>query len=91
MCEALRELMEPEFSEERRKAAEQGWIEGCEEGRKEGMKEGIKEGIREGVKTGRIEGTIDTLKKIGRTMDEIVSYVMAEFNLSETEVKKYIK
>lgn len=63
MCEALRELMEPEFSEERRKAAEQG----------------------------RIEGTIDTLKKIGRTMDEIVSYVMAEFNLSETEVKKYIK
>lgn len=63
MCEALRELMEPEFSEEKRKAAEQG----------------------------RIEGTIDTLKKIGRTKNEIVSYVMEEFNLSEMEVIKYMK
>lgn len=63
MCEALRELMEPEFSEEKRKAAEQG----------------------------RIEGTIDTLKKIGRTKNEIVSYVMEEFNLSEMEVIQYMK
>lgn len=45
MCNALRELMQPEFEETKKKAMNEGREKGIEEGIEEGRKKGKKEGI----------------------------------------------
>ena len=68
MCEELRKLMEPEFSEAKKIAEEEGRRAGIEAGRKLGIEEGRREGRREGV-----DLSISIINKLqaGKSLKEI--------------------
>ena len=76
MCEELRKLMEPEFSEAKKIAEEEGRRAGMEAGRKLGIEAGRKLGIEDGRREGRREGvdlSISIINKLqaGKSLKEI--------------------
>lgn len=89
MCEALRELMEPEI----REATEAAQKKGLEEGRAKGLVEGLKEGRVKGRAEGRTEGEnafaalVSYLLKDG--LIDILEKITKDINLREEYYAKY--
>lgn len=77
MCEALAKLMEPEMTEAKRKAAE--------EGRKDGLERGMKDGMERGI-----EGFIKLLKKYNESEERILEEMRTTYEITEKEAKEYL-
>ena len=56
----------------------------------DGEKIGIQKGERKGLKKG-IQGTVEILKKIGRTDQKIMEDITDQYQLTRTEAKRYLK
>ena len=53
--------------------------------KREGREEGIKQGIKQGI-----QSSVNMLRKLGKTDEEILSLIMEEYKLDEDEVKNYM-
>lgn len=82
MCEALRELMEPEFREAEQRAMEKGLDEGLAKGHSAGRQE---------ERTANIQRMIARLQRMNESTNEILAALMDIFQLSEIEAKSYMK
>ena len=84
MCEELRKLMEPEFSEAKRIAEEEGRRAGMEAGRKLGMEAGMEAGRKVGMKSG-MELSLVVIGKLqeGKMVEEIAEETGVEIEMIE--------
>ena len=79
MCEALREIMEPEL----RQSREEGREEGRVIGEKRGMERGIEQGIEQSIVI-----TIQSLREVGQQEETIRQIVIKNFKLQPDEADK---
>lgn len=83
MCEALRELMEPEFNEMKAAAIAEGLAEGRAEGRAEGLAKGRAEGRAEGIMEGRMEAEAE--------MQEIIEMMRRENEVLKAQISELLE
>ena len=86
--EGLEEGKREGLEEGKREGLEEGKREGLEEGKREGLEEGKREGIRE-TREENIASMINSLREINLEAEMIKGRIIAGFNLTEEEIKKY--
>lgn len=83
MCEALKELMRPEFEAAKAEAEREGLAKGLEKGLAEGLAKGLAEGRTTGLAEGRSEGINELSKAVkllrtGSTAQELLNKGFAQ-------------
>ena len=68
MCEALKELMRPEFEAAKAEAEREGLAKGLEKGLAEGLAKGLAEGRTEGRATGLAEGRSEGINELSKAV-----------------------
>ena len=53
--------------------------------------EKYEQGLEQGLEQGRVNGTIETLKSIGYSDEQIIKHIMRQFGMSEKEAYEYFK
>ncbi|MBR0459737.1 MAG: Rpn family recombination-promoting nuclease/putative transposase [Victivallales bacterium] len=72
------------------KGREEGLTKGREEGLTQGREEGLTKGREEGQQKGQRRGTISTLFELGKPPEEVCTWLMGHFSLTEQQAKQEI-